>query len=54
MSGGDGVEQIDGCIPHSMVAVDVWMYVCPSHTKSSSSRYFNLIKVGVSIYICNT
>ena len=23
MGGGDGVEQVDGCIPHSMVAVDV-------------------------------
>jgi hypothetical protein len=23
VGGGDGVEQVDGCIPHSMVAVDV-------------------------------
>ena len=23
MGGGDGVEQVDGCVPHSMVAVDV-------------------------------
>ena len=23
MGGGDGVEQVDGCIPHSMMAVDV-------------------------------
>jgi hypothetical protein len=23
VGGGDGVEQVDGCVPHSMVAVDV-------------------------------
>ena len=23
MRGGDGVEQVDGCVPHNMVAVDV-------------------------------
>ena len=23
MGGGDGVEQVDGCVPHNMVAVDV-------------------------------
>ena len=23
MSGGDGVEKVDGCVQHSMVAVDV-------------------------------
>ena len=23
MSGGDGIEKVDGCVPHGMVAVDV-------------------------------
>ena len=23
MSGGDGVEKVDGCVPHGMVAVEV-------------------------------
>jgi hypothetical protein len=23
MGGGDGIEKVDGCIPHGMVAVDV-------------------------------
>ena len=23
VGGGDGVEQVDGCVPHNMVAVDV-------------------------------
>ena len=23
MGGGDGIDKVDGCVPHSMVAVDV-------------------------------